>query len=112
VDLELAVVLGDAITTAALPDAGSVVLGRGEDCDVRIDSGSVSRRHAVLHLGPPLRIQDLGSANGTFVRDVRPPIDVAATHPLRKLSRDFVTVPAEIDLWGPSVVTFLDTYMP
>jgi len=25
---------------------------------------------------------------------------------------DFVTVPAEIDLWGPSVVTFLDTYMP
>ena len=89
-DLELAVVLGDAITTAALPDGGSVVLGRGEGCDVRIDSGSVSRRHAVLHLGPPLRIQDLGSANGTFVRDVRPPIDVAATHPLRRLSRESI----------------------
>jgi len=27
----------------------------------------VSRRHAVFHGGPPLEIEDLGSANGTFV---------------------------------------------
>jgi hypothetical protein len=25
---------------------------------------------------------------------------------------DFVTVPEEVALWGPSVVTFLDTYLP
>jgi two-component system response regulator AtoC len=92
VELELAVVLGDAIVVAPLPARGSVVLGRGEDCDVRIDAASVSRRHAVLHVGPPLQVHDLGSANGTFVRDARALIDVAATHPLRRLSREPVEI--------------------
>jgi two-component system, NtrC family, response regulator AtoC len=90
VELELAVVLGDAIIVAPLPARGSVVLGRGEDCDVRIEAPSVSRRHAVIHVGPPLQVQDLGSANGTFVRDARAAIDVAATQPLRRLSRESV----------------------
>lgn len=72
----------------ALPTSGSVTLGRSEECEIRIDSRSVSRRHAILHLGPPLCIQDLGSANGTFVRDARSPLDTAATQPLRKLSRE------------------------
>jgi two-component system response regulator AtoC len=90
--LELAVVAGDAVTIAALPAAGSVTLGRDAECDVRIDNRSVSRRHAVLHLGPPLRIEDLGSANGTFVRDARSPVDTAATHPLRRLSAETLEV--------------------
>jgi DNA-binding NtrC family response regulator len=90
--LELAVVTGDAVTLTALPARGAVTLGRGEECEVRIDSRSVSRRHAVLHLGPPLRIEDLGSANGTFVRDTRSTIDTAATHPLRKLSRETIEI--------------------
>jgi DNA-binding NtrC family response regulator len=90
--LELVVVAGDAVTLEALPAQGVVTLGRGDECEVRIDNRSVSRRHAVLHLGPPLRIQDLGSANGTFVRDVRSPIDTASTHPLRKLSRETIEI--------------------
>jgi two-component system response regulator AtoC len=90
--LELAVVAGDAITRTALPAQGAVTLGRGEECEIRIDSRSVSRRHAVLHLGPPLRIEDLGSANGTFVRDLRSPLDTATTHPLRKLSRETTAI--------------------
>ncbi|HEU4734468.1 MAG TPA: sigma 54-interacting transcriptional regulator, partial [Kofleriaceae bacterium] len=100
--LELAVVLGDAITVTTLPADGAVTLGRGAECDIRIDSRSVSRRHATLHLVPPgtpgaggipvLRIQDLGSVNGTFVRDARSPIDTASTHPLRKLSRETVEI--------------------
>ncbi|EYF08622.1 sigma54 specific transcriptional regulator, Fis family [Chondromyces apiculatus DSM 436] len=28
----------------------------------------MSRRHAIIHVGPPLRIEDLGSANGTRIR--------------------------------------------
>jgi DNA-binding NtrC family response regulator len=88
--LALVVVTGDTVTVAALPDHGTVTLGRGEECEVRIDNRSVSRRHAILHLGPPLRIQDLGSANGTFVRDSRSPIETAATHPLRRLSRESI----------------------
>jgi two-component system, NtrC family, response regulator AtoC len=90
--LELVIVAGDAVTVAALPAEGAVTLGRGEECEIRIDSRAVSRRHAILHLGSPLRIEDLGSANGTFVRDARAPIDTISTHPLRKLSREIIEI--------------------
>jgi two-component system response regulator AtoC len=90
--LELVVMAGDAVTVKALPPRGSVTLGRGEECDVCIDAHPVSRKHAVLHLDPPLRIQDLGSANGTFVRDTRSAADTASTQPLRKLSRETIEI--------------------
>ena len=51
-----------------LPASGKLVVGRAEDADIRIDDPSVSRRHAVLHVDAPMRIEDLGSSNGTFVR--------------------------------------------
>jgi DNA-binding NtrC family response regulator len=44
-----------------------LVVGRADECDVRVPDDSVSRRHAAVHAGPPLRIEDLGSANGTLV---------------------------------------------
>ncbi|HSR98207.1 MAG TPA: sigma 54-interacting transcriptional regulator [Kofleriaceae bacterium] len=91
-ELELAVVVRDGISVTPLPASGAVTLGRDEECDVRIDSRSVSRRHAVLHLGEALRIQDLGSVNGTFVRDARNPVDTLATHPLRKLSKETLEI--------------------
>ncbi|WP_437575180.1 sigma 54-interacting transcriptional regulator [Sorangium sp. So ce887] len=86
--LRLAIVAGSTIAFAPLPPRGCVVLGRDEGCDVRIDDRSVSRRHAVLHVGPPLRIEDLGSANGTFVGEQQLPTLTARTHRLRRLSRD------------------------
>src|SRR5262249_13639398 len=53
-----------------------VVLGRGEDCDVRINDHSVSRRHARIEPSPEgYYAIDLQSTNGTFVNDV--PTDVA-----------------------------------
>ncbi|XXT95646.1 sigma 54-interacting transcriptional regulator [Sorangium sp. So ce834] len=84
----LAIVAGSTIAFAPLPPRGCVVLGRDEGCDVRIEDRSVSRRHAVLHVGPPLRIEDLGSANGTFVGEQQLPGMTARTHRLRRLSRD------------------------
>jgi two-component system response regulator AtoC len=86
--LEIAVVAGDEISVVALPPHGAVTLGRDAECEVRIDSRSVSRRHARLHLGPRLRLEDLGSANGTFVHDARSPTQTASTAPLRRLSRE------------------------
>ncbi|WP_437609065.1 sigma 54-interacting transcriptional regulator [Sorangium sp. So ce834] len=56
------------MSTRQLPGSGSVVLGRDEDAGICVPDSSVSRRHAVLHLGPPLRVEDLGSSNGTRVR--------------------------------------------
>jgi two-component system, NtrC family, response regulator AtoC len=57
----------DGHTAFDLPPHGSLVLGRGRDADIRLDHASVSRAHARLHLGVPLRVEDLGSANGTRV---------------------------------------------
>jgi two-component system, NtrC family, response regulator AtoC len=104
--LELAAVAGDVMSVAPLPAGGAVTLGRAEDCDVRIDNRSVSRRHATLHIGPPLRIEDLGSANGTFVRDARSSADDSRPHPLRRLSREAleIAIGERIGLGSASIV--------
>src|SRR6185503_2928977 len=63
-------VIGEGLCTShPIPDEGQIVIGRDPGCDVVIDDESVSRRHARLSLGPPPTIEDLGSANGTRVRD-------------------------------------------
>ena len=67
--LQLLVFGGEEIRSIDVPRAGTMTIGRGEESDVRIEDLSVSRNHAVLHIGPKLTIEDLGSANGTMVRD-------------------------------------------
>jgi predicted component of type VI protein secretion system len=43
------------------------VIGRREDCDLRIPLGDVSRKHCrLIHDGEIFRVEDLGSSNGTF----------------------------------------------
>jgi hypothetical protein len=47
-------------------------IGRSKDCDVTLDDGSVSRRHAEVHLeNGAAFIVDLGSTNGTQVNGAR-----------------------------------------
>ena len=65
-----AVVVGTGIfLTFPLPTFGDLTIGRYIRSDIRIDDNSISRFHAKLHMGPPLAIEDLGSANGTRVAD-------------------------------------------
>jgi two-component system, NtrC family, response regulator AtoC len=45
----------------------SLVVGRALECDVHVVHPSVSRRHVAVHAGPPLQVEDLGSANGTLL---------------------------------------------
>jgi pSer/pThr/pTyr-binding forkhead associated (FHA) protein len=48
------------------------VIGRREDCDFRIPLGEVSRKHCrLLRDGQRVRVEDLGSSNGTFVNGRR-----------------------------------------
>jgi predicted component of type VI protein secretion system len=48
------------------------VIGRREDCDLRIPLGDVSRKHCRLIMnGEGLRVEDLGSSNGTYVNGER-----------------------------------------
>jgi len=43
------------------------VIGRREDCDLRIPLGEVSRKHCrLVRDSDTLRLEDLGSSNGTF----------------------------------------------
>jgi two-component system response regulator AtoC len=66
-------VLGDNTVTAihVLPEAGSVTIGRDAANEIQIDDESISRRHAVLHVGEVVSIEELGSSNGTKLRDAR-----------------------------------------
>jgi pSer/pThr/pTyr-binding forkhead associated (FHA) protein len=66
---------------------GKSVIGRTEDCSVRLCGGLdyqlVSRHHCLLDINPPeVRVRDLGSLNGTYVNGRligrRPGADVGA----------------------------------
>jgi DNA-binding NtrC family response regulator len=69
--LRILVITETGLSSHVLPPSGEVLIGRGNDCGLQIDHASISRRHALLHLGPPLSVEDLGSKNGTSVRGAR-----------------------------------------
>jgi DNA-binding NtrC family response regulator len=66
------VVMGQGVFTK-FPLAGrqEMIIGRSPKADVRLRDPRASRNHARLHVGDPLRIEDLGSANGTLVGEVK-----------------------------------------
>jgi DNA-binding NtrC family response regulator len=65
-------VMGPSLfSTFPLPKAGAVTIGRDEGADVRITDPDASREHARIHLGERIEIEDLGSTNGTRVREKR-----------------------------------------
>jgi DNA-binding NtrC family response regulator len=104
--LELVVIDGGQVSVHPLPAEGAVCLGRSEECDVRIDNASVSRRHARVHVGAALAIEDLGSANGTVVPDAWRPADAEGTLPLRRLSKATleIAVGARVNVGTSTVV--------
>ncbi len=58
--------MGCRYTLGELP----LMLGRGEDCDIRLHDHSVSRRHAKIEPTPEgFFVYDQQSTNGTFVND-------------------------------------------
>jgi two-component system, NtrC family, response regulator AtoC len=67
-DWRLLVLVGDGHRVELLPAYGAVTVGRGKNADIRVDEPAISRSHFTLHLGDGLRLEDLGSANGTMVR--------------------------------------------
>ena len=57
---------------AAFPLRDGMLLGRGRDCEVFIESQEISRQHARLRVRPEsVLVEDLNSTNGTFVNDER-----------------------------------------
>jgi pSer/pThr/pTyr-binding forkhead associated (FHA) protein len=48
------------------------VIGRREDCDLRIPIGDISRKHCrLVKEADTIRLEDLGSSNGTYVNGNR-----------------------------------------
>jgi transcriptional regulator with PAS, ATPase and Fis domain len=58
-------VITEDVSTILLPACGRLTIGRSPETDVRIDDGLASRVHAALHVADRVEIEDLGSANGT-----------------------------------------------
>jgi two-component system, NtrC family, response regulator AtoC len=83
--LQLVVLEDGEIRTLDLPPEGTLAIGRADGSAVRIDDRAVSRSHALLHVGAKLVIEDLGSANGTLVRDRAGPAQAGDTLNVRQL---------------------------
>ena len=68
---------------------GTMVVGRQPDCDVPIAAEEISRQHARLQVTPDgVMVEDMGSANGTFVNDKR--VHTALLKPGEELRLDTV----------------------
>ena len=51
---------------------GEFAIGRSSSCNLALADGLVSRRHAIMHVGPEhVVVEDLGSRNGVAVNGVR-----------------------------------------
>lgn len=51
---------------------GAMIMGRQPECDICIPSDEISRQHAKLQVLPDgIAVEDIGSANGTFINDKR-----------------------------------------
>jgi two-component system, NtrC family, response regulator AtoC len=71
-ELQIVIVEGDSVTVHDLPEAGSVLVGRGPEANVQLADPSASAQHARLHIaGGRITIEDLGSRNGVQVRGQR-----------------------------------------
>ncbi len=66
----LVIIYGRELGRRWMLERSTLVIGRGESCDIFIDMDNVSRRHCELHTtedGAGHTIEDLHSTNGTFV---------------------------------------------
>jgi len=101
--LRLIIFCAGQVSSHAIPRAGQVVIGRGEEAHVRVDHVTVSRKHATLLIGDELSIVDHGSFNGTSIggRKIAPNIPVPlGIATIAELGETMVVVQVE----GPDTV--------
>jgi len=66
---ELRVICEGEVRIVPLPRSGELVIGRAPEAHIQVNHPSISRKHAILHVGKTMQIEDLGSMNGTTLRD-------------------------------------------
>jgi DNA-binding NtrC family response regulator len=102
----LLVMSPDVFASQPLPPSGVVSLGRSTRCQVQVNDAMASREHARIHVGseggvPVLTIEDVGSANGTRVRDL-----------VIKAGEPAPILPGEAIMIGSTVVMVLQNRPP
>src|SRR5262249_51856700 len=71
-DVRLVVEKGSARKRVVHLHSEQTIVGRRPDCDLRILSSEVSRRHCLLSIkNGYLNVEDLASSNGTFINGKR-----------------------------------------
>jgi len=72
--LSVVVMCRHGVFTHRAENDGTIVVGRGDDCDVTLDDAELSRRHASIAIEEgAATITDLGSSNGTALNGHRLP---------------------------------------
>jgi hypothetical protein len=77
--------------------SGQMVVGRGEDCTLVLESGdqAASRHHALITVdGPVVTVQDAGSTNGVFVNETKVERTMLRPGDVVRLGRTILTVEA------------------
>lgn len=64
---EVGLIIAPIVKRAGGPFPDRIGVGRARNCDVVLRFPAISKLHAMFHLGPPLTLVDMGSANGTRV---------------------------------------------
>jgi two-component system, NtrC family, response regulator AtoC len=64
---DVLMIVGDGHIRAVPFASGALTIGRALECDVVVDHPKFSRRHARITRDPEVRVQDLGSTNGTRI---------------------------------------------
>ncbi len=71
-DVKLVVKKGTTRTRVVQLRGDETIVGRRADCDLRIESAAVSRRHCLIRIQPSsVSVEDLDSINGTFVNGTK-----------------------------------------
>jgi len=77
-DVTLVMFKGDGQRKDFPTPGPEVILGRAEDCDLRVPLLSVSRHHCQITVSDQeVKVRDLGSSNGTYVNNQRISGDVS-----------------------------------
>jgi two-component system, NtrC family, response regulator AtoC len=65
--IDIVVYTRDGRLRFSLPNSGTLVLGRSQECDIRLDHRSISRKHLRFHMHDGcVEVEDISSRNGTW----------------------------------------------
>jgi pSer/pThr/pTyr-binding forkhead associated (FHA) protein len=93
-----------AVFGKVYPVAGPTVIGRAVECDIAVAADEISRRHALVKpTQEGLAVEDLGSANGTYINNKR--VQNGFLNPGDELRLDavrFIMVAPGMDMSAPA----------